>query len=212
MRTSWRLGRWLVLAAVLVVTFVAASWIMSGSDEGSSSGERAERYLARPEELASVLSVPDAVLGMTNPPVDVDQLERSARSLTLNRVPLPDEHAVSTYRRADTDAEITQAVLVYEDREAAGSLDRLASSLLAGAFHLQTKPIAIEGAADARLWWSEEYLAISFRRDGVVVFIGDTDAGAEEDVRALAELALREIAASPPDTAAHPTASHASDE
>lgn len=201
MTGSRKLGRWVVVAIVLVASFAALRWMTDRGGEGSPTGARVSRYLAGPPELASSLGVPQAVFAKTNPPVDLDQLERSARSLTLDRVPLPDDHAIATYRRADTDAEITQVALIYDDQAAVERLDGLASSLLAGAFHLQTRPIRIEGAQDARLWWSEEYLALSFRRGGVAVFVGNTDVGAEEELRALAQTTLERIAASPQPTA-----------
>ncbi len=195
--------RWLVLLAVLVAGALALGQLFGGGGGGRPgvSGDRVASYLLDPRDLAAAEGAPETIFQRTNPPLDPAQVERTASSLTLGRVPLPDDRGVSTFRRADTGEEITQVVLLYDDPAAAEDLDELGAALVAGAFGLESQAIALPGAEGARSWTAEDYRAVSFRRGGAVVFVGTTGTG---DVMQLATHILARIQAQPPPSATSP--------
>jgi len=156
---------------------------------GPASNDRATSYLLTAAEL------PDAGTARYlrgSPPVDLGAAERLARA-SFGQIPVPEARDIATWRRSDTGHEVSEVVLVYDDPAQAARLDALAVSMLPGAIGLQPTPIELAGAQDARLWRADNYQAVTFRRDGVAVFIGTTETADTDAARRLAEAALTRV-------------------
>lgn len=195
--TRRSIRRYLVLVVLVAGGLLAVS-LARGCDGDGATGQRVSGYVLSGPELGRVLGVSATALRRTNPPVDIGQVERSARSLTMGQVPLPDDRSMATVRRSDTGHEITQLVMLYDDAAALEGLDELAASLVGGAFHLESEPVALADAVDARRWWAASFRALSFRKGKLAVFLGTSDEAGEDDLRAIAATIIARIEAHPP--------------
>lgn len=190
-----RARRWLALAVIVMAGLLALDWILGGESPSRGVDERAAPYVLQREDLAAAVGgAPDAFV-QTSPPIDVAQAERAVRGISAGHIPLPDARSVISYRQRDSGSETTSVVLIYDDPTKAQSVDRLAIPLLRNAFDLQPSPLTMEGVEDARLWTAPNYRAVSFRRGGVVAFVGTTATADPRLVERLAELARDRIRA-----------------
>lgn len=167
--------------------------VFSAGSGGPTRGLRTAPYMLTAADLGEVGG---ANYVRTNPPVDLANAERVARA-SLGQIPLPADRDIASWQRRDTGEQVTQVVLLYDDPAAAARLDALALRLLPGAFGLNPQSVDLPGAVDARSWTSPGYRALSFRRDGVAVFVGSS---ADDPVatRRLAEAVLRRLPISEP--------------
>jgi hypothetical protein len=194
--------RWIAVLLVLVVGSLALGHLLGGGERRAGvTGERVRPYMLEPSDLASVSGAPVEAYRRTNPPLDLEQAERTASGVTVGRVPLPDDRHIVTYRRVGTGEEITQIVLLYDDPSRAEVLDSLAGSMVPGWIGLASEPFAMPGAQDSRLWTAEGYRAVSFRHGGVAVFLGSSGVGDHDGVLALAEIVIDRLESLPTATA-----------
>jgi hypothetical protein len=205
MRRSGARRRWGLLGVIVAVGAGVYVALTSGADRTGTGPNPAAGVALGPVEMAGATGGGAADFQRTNPPVDIGLVERAARGATLGRVPMPDSREVVTYHDRATGADVTQAVILYDDTAKAADLVALAAPLLSSSFGLQSTDVTIEGATDAQRWTAESYQAVTFRVDGVIVLVGSNDAGDEEVVMRMAEALVgraRDAAA----TAAAPTA------
>jgi hypothetical protein len=205
-RRDSHLGRWLMFVAAGLVVLVVLSLVMSGGDGPSSSDTRAAGLALSPADLAGVVGGSAGDFLQTAPPVDVNTLERAARTATLGKIPFPDSRHLASYRRTTTRTDVTEAVLVYDDPANAAALDAAAAPLLGSTFGLMSEPITLDGAEDARRWSSSAYQAVTFRVDGSIGFVGTTDTSDPDQVIRLAERLRDKLLTAPTASAASTTA------
>lgn len=198
-RRRSRARLWLFGAIVVLASLVAVSQLGDNDDAGGgpAGGGRTGAYLLEPADLAGASgtqSGPDDFV-RTSPPVDLDLVERSARSLSMGQATMPESRAITTYRERATGFETTQVVLVYADPTKARSVQDMAETLLPRTFGLQPETLAMDGVDDARVWSAGGYSAVSFRRGGVVVFVGTTDTRDPEVIQRLGNAAKLKLEA-----------------
>jgi hypothetical protein len=183
----WRpRARWLVvLALILLVAGAWAVWSGAGG-AGGPADTRASQLIMNERDVA--MGGPASNVRSTYPPVDVDAVERGAKAASLGAIPLPASQQVESFVVADPREQVTQAVLVYDDLNAAASLDRLAAPLLGSAFGLMSERFDLQGASDARLWTGQGYQVATFRLQGVIMLVATTSADPAR-IRLLAEVA-----------------------
>ena len=174
-RGGW--SRWFAVAAVVALGIAAVVLLFGGGDAGEADNRAATLALTEPE-LAAVSGADD--LRRVNPPLDLGMVERTAKAATLGQVPLPESRHMNSYKNVDTGEEINEAVLVYDDIEAAASLDGIAAPLLGSALGLQSEPLEIPETQDARRWTGAGVQAATFRVGGVVLVVSTTSADPAE--------------------------------
>ncbi len=170
------------------------------------TGERLRPYVPSVMEVATVSGAPPDRLRAVAPPINPEYAETAARALSRNRLPLPDDRAVMTFRREDREGETTVALLLYDRPADADVVEQTAGSLLEQALGLEAVPESPSAArVGAQHWRGPGYRALTFRVGNVIGLAGSTDPQAEEWLDELSALITRKLLAQPPPTA--PTAS-----
>lgn len=195
-------GTWRGLAAVAVGLAVVAALVMLTAETSRDAGAdalAAEAALG-PAGLARALGGSPDDFRRSISPVDLDTAEQAARVATAGQMPMPDGRHLATYLDRSTNAQVTEAVLVYGDPSGAAALDRVASPLLGSTFGLMSEPIDLPGAVDARLWRRSDYRAVTFRVGGLVGLVGTTRSSDDSAVLELANALRDSLAAAPTPT------------
>jgi hypothetical protein len=196
-----RRRRWLVTLAILTVGAIAlAQFVARDGGRRHVTGKRVAPYLPSAAEVAAAAGVPASLMRQIPPPVNPEEVEIAARSLTLGQAPLPDDRIVVTYQRGDTNGETTIALLLYDDPAAAAEVAQSATTLLPRGLGLEPVAGQIADAEEAQRWSGEGYDAWSFRRGGVVGFLASSEPESGAWLGQLAAGMLQAVTAHPPAT------------
>jgi hypothetical protein len=195
----------MILAVVVAMALLAGVLLMlasGGPGRPTPTGVRVSPYLLTPEDVAAVTGWPADTLEPADPGIDLDRLESQAQQLTFGRAPLPDDRAIVSYREPTAGAQVTSAVLLYDDparaQQLVGLVDQLPPGVTLAGLVPADQVATVPGGTDATRWTATGYRAVTFRRDGVVVFVGVADPDGTIDLEALAARAATRVEAAPP--------------
>jgi hypothetical protein len=188
------LRRWLILGLSVIVVSLAVGRCSAG--DGSGGDARAPRMSLQPSDLAAAHPSGErreADFRAVAPPVDIHNVEGAARAASMGQIELPASRSLNSWRDELSGEQISDAVLVFDDPQAAAGIDAMAAPLLSKAFQLISEPLALEGVEDGRLWSASAYAAVSFRIGGVLTFVGSDRADDPDHLLRLAEAARDRI-------------------
>ncbi len=186
--------RWLILAVVVLLVAVSAG--RCGGGDGRGGDARAPRMSLQAGDLAAVHPTGErreADFRPIAPPVDINNVERAARTASMGQIEMPSSRSLKTWYDERSGEQISQAVLVFDDPEAAADIEPLAGPLLSNAFQLIGEPWSLDGVSDGMLWTASGYAAVSFRMGGVLTFVGTGHADDPDHLRSLGEAARDRI-------------------
>lgn len=193
-RPTARPRRWPYLVGAGLVVLAVVTALVPASPPGGY-GARVAGYALTADDLALVDG--GEVAWRSGPgPVDFGRVFAAARALP--GVAAPDDRQAVAFTAPDGRADVFQVTVLYDDEAAAAALMASdAVDALSRAFGLTSAPTVLDGATDVRRWTAADVAALSFRRGGVVVFVGTRGVGAPT-VDALAARVRDRVAAAPP--------------
>lgn len=190
--------RWPYLVGAGLVALVVATALLPAAPPGGF-GARVARFALTAGDLAAVDG--GRVAWRSGPgPIDFGRVFAAAR--TLPGVAAPDDRLAVAFGAPDGSADVVQVTALYDDEaDAAALMTSGAVDALSQAFGLTSAPSTLDGADDVRRWTGQDFTGFSFRRGGVVVFVGARGAGAPT-VDALAARVRDRVVAAARETAA----------